>query len=48
VQTSWIAAALLIGFLVFVTVRGELPEYIAVFTGEATAPAPGSTPKPTK
>jgi hypothetical protein len=32
-QTSWIAASLLAAFLVFVTVRGELPAYIAVFTG---------------
>lgn len=45
-QTNWIAAALLIGFFVFITVRGELPAYIAVFTGNATAPA-GSPPTPT-
>ena len=43
-QTSLIAAALIIAFLVFITVRGELPAYIAVFTGTAPAPAgSGST-----
>lgn len=34
-QTSAIAAALVIGFVVFITVRGELPAYLAVFTGAA-------------
>ena len=29
-QTSVIAAAVIIGFIVFVTVRGELPAYLAV------------------
>lgn len=29
-QTSTIAFALLVGFVVFVTVRGELPKYFAV------------------
>jgi hypothetical protein len=29
-QTSTIVFALVIGFLVFVTVRGELPKYLAV------------------
>jgi hypothetical protein len=32
-QTNWIAAFLLIGFLVFITIRGELPQYIAVLLG---------------
>ena len=32
-QTSLIAAGLVIGFIVFVTIKGELPAYIAVFTG---------------
>lgn len=36
-QTSWIAASLLVAFVIFITVRGELPEYIAVFTGTETA-----------
>jgi hypothetical protein len=40
-QTSIIAAALVVAFVVFVTVRGELPKYLAVFTG--TAPAGGTT-----
>ncbi len=30
-QTSIIAASLVIGFIVFVTTRGELPAYLAVF-----------------
>jgi len=29
-QTSIMAAALLAGFIVFITVRGELPKYLAV------------------
>jgi hypothetical protein len=29
-QTSIIAAGLLIGFIVFITTRGELPAYLAV------------------
>ena len=29
-QTSIIGAALIIGFVVFVTVKGELPQYLAV------------------
>jgi hypothetical protein len=29
-QTSVIAAALVIGFIVFITTRGELPAYLAV------------------
>jgi hypothetical protein len=29
-QSSIIAAALLIGFVVFVTVKGELPKYLSV------------------
>lgn len=42
-QSSSIAAALIIGFIVFITVRGELPSYLAVFNGQAPAtPAPGT------
>lgn len=33
-QTSIIAASLIIAFIVFVTVRGELPGYIGVFNGQ--------------
>ena len=40
-QTSVIAAALIIAFIVFITVRGELPGYLSVFTG--TAPPATST-----
>jgi hypothetical protein len=29
-QTSIIAAALIVGFIVFITMRGELPKYLAV------------------
>lgn len=29
-QESWIAAFLMIGFVVFITMRGELPKYRAV------------------
>jgi len=29
-QTSIIAAALIAGFIVFITTRGELPKYLAV------------------
>lgn len=29
-QTSTIAFALIVGFIVFVTVRGELPQYLCV------------------
>ena len=45
-QSSIIAAALVIAFLVFVTVRGELPAYFAIFTGTAPTSTPpvGTTP----
>jgi hypothetical protein len=33
-QTSYIIAAVALGFLVFVTVRGELPEYKAAILGQ--------------
>ena len=29
-QTSIIAGALIVGFIVFITVKGELPKYLAV------------------
>lgn len=38
-QTSIIAGSLIVAFFVFITVRGELPYYMAVFTG--SSPAPG-------
>lgn len=43
-QSSIIAAALIVAFLVFITVRGELPAYLAVFTGkDASQVSIGST-----
>lgn len=33
-QTNVIAGALLVGFLVFVTTRGELPDYVRLFTAK--------------
>lgn len=37
-QTSYIAAFLFIGFIVFITIRGELPQYkAAIFGGDVTA-----------
>lgn len=44
-QTSTIAFALIVGFVVFVTVRGELPKYIGVLTGSGSAST--STPSVT-
>jgi hypothetical protein len=32
-QTSYIAAFILIGFLIFITIRGELPKYKAAILG---------------
>jgi hypothetical protein len=29
-QTSIIAAALIIGFIVYITIKGELPKYLAI------------------
>lgn len=34
-QTSIIAASLILAYIVFITVRGELPAFLAVFTGDA-------------
>lgn len=42
-QTSTIAFALIVGFVVFITVRGELPKYIGVLTGSSTTTSPAST-----
>lgn len=44
-QTSSIAAALIVGFIVFITVRGELSKYIAVLgigTGSTAATPPAN------
>jgi hypothetical protein len=37
-QTSTIAFALIVGFIVFITVRGELPKYLGV-VGLGSQPA---------
>jgi len=43
VQTSWIAGSVFVGFLVYVTVKGELPAYKdAIFGPGTTAPAPAT------
>lgn len=41
-QTSTIAFALIVGFIVFITVRGELPTYLGVIGlgNKAVQPAP--------
>jgi hypothetical protein len=41
-QSSWIAAFLLIGFLVFITARGELPSYLSVLLGTAKSASPST------
>jgi hypothetical protein len=39
-QTGWIAASIFIGFLVYVTIKGELPAYKdAIFSGAPSKPA---------
>lgn len=35
-QTSWIAASLFIGFVVYITIRGELAKYKAAILGGQT------------
>jgi len=42
-QTSIIAASLVIAFVVFITVRGELPAYLSIFgVGSGSTPAGSS------
>lgn len=41
-QNSRIAAALIIGFIVFITMKGELPQYLAIL-GLSNAALPGAT-----
>ena len=43
-QSSYIAAYLIVGFLVFITARGELASYLAVVFGKAKTPATKTTP----
>lgn len=42
-QTSWIFAALLIGFIVFITVKGQLPSWGALFLTSSTTSGTAST-----
>jgi len=37
-RTSVIFGALVIGFIVFITTKGELPKYLALFTGKGATP----------
>lgn len=41
-QSNVIAAALLIAFVVFITVRGELPQYLSLLRGADAAGSSGS------
>jgi len=41
-QTSVIAASLVAAYIVFITVRGELPAYFAIFTGPKPAVTGGT------
>lgn len=34
-QNNWIFGLLLLGFVIYITSRGELPQYLAVFTPKA-------------
>jgi hypothetical protein len=42
-QSAAIFAALLVAFVVFITMRGELTTYIGFFLGGGAAPQPGAT-----
>lgn len=42
-QTSYIAAFLFLGFLIFITIRGELPQYKAAVFGGTAAPMDAKT-----
>lgn len=47
-QASYIAAFLFIGFIVFVTVRGELPAYkAAIFGGDVSSGTATDSPQST-
>lgn len=39
-QNSWIAVSIFIGFFVYITVKGQLPQYqAAIFNGKQTSSA---------
>lgn len=42
-QSNVIAASLALAFLMFITLRGELPDYLALFKAKPHAPAPTVT-----
>ena len=47
-QSQYILAYLLIGFIVFITLKGEIPAYkAAVFGAAAATPSSSSTTAPT-
>jgi hypothetical protein len=40
-QSQWIAVSIFVGFIVFITIRGELPLYRqAIFSGASDTSAP--------
>lgn len=39
-QSNFIAGALVVGFLFFITARGELSKYVAIFTGSGGTSTP--------
>jgi hypothetical protein len=41
-QNSVIFAALVIGFIVYITIKGRLPAYLALFTTRQSVSTPGS------
>lgn len=47
-QTAIIAAALIIAFIVFITVRGELGQYIALFKGNGNSTSTTANPLSTQ
>lgn len=45
-QSNWIAGAMVIGFIVYVTSRGSLPSYLSVLFGTATPASNASSASP--
>jgi len=44
-QSNIIFAALLFAFIIYITIRGQLPSYLALFSGKgASSSAPTKTP----
>jgi hypothetical protein len=42
-QTSWIAAFVFVGFFVYITVKGQLPQYQAAIFGPGKSTASSAT-----